>query len=176
MDLRRNRLYLTERLAVVVPLAAILILALATVVSNVGLTNPVLAQTGSVADDEAAIRQAARVWSDVADAKDLEKTVSYYAEDANMFPNGAPVVMGKAGIRKVWEAFMATPGYSLRTTTFKVDVAKSRDLAYEAGTFELKQNDPQGNRVSAMGKYIVVWKRQTNGDWKAVVDIFNMDK
>ena len=176
MYLRRNRLHVTERLAAVVPLVAILILALATIVSSVAFTKPVQAQTGSVADDEAAIRQAARVWSDVADAKDLEKTVSYYAEDANMFPNGASLVMGKANIRKVWEAFMNTPGYSLRTTTFKVDVAKSRDLAYEAGTFEMKQNDAQGNRVSGMGKYIVVWKRQTNGEWKAVVDIFNMDK
>ncbi len=174
--MRRYRLHVAERLSLVAPVAAILILATATVVSSVGFTKPVLAQTGGAADDEAAIRQAARVWSDVADAKDLEKTVSYYADDANMFPNGAPVVMGKAGIRKVWEAFMNTPGYSLRTTTFKVDVAKSRDLAYEAGTFEMKQNDAQGNRVTGAGKYIVVWKRQANGEWKAVVDIFNMDK
>ena len=175
MGLRRYSLHQLERLAVLVPVAAILVLALATLVSS-GFTKPVLAQTGSLADDEAAIRHAAQAWSDVADAKDLEKTVSYYAEDANMFPNGAPMVMGKRGIRKVWEAFMNTPGYSLRTMTFKVDVAKSRDLAYEAGTFELKQNDAQGNRASGMGKYIVVWKRQANGDWKAVVDIFNMDK
>jgi uncharacterized protein (TIGR02246 family) len=161
-----------ERLAVWLPLAVVLILAGATLFSGM----PATAAAGPSVDDEAAIRQAARTWSDVADAKDLERTVSYYAEDASMYPNGAPVVMGKQAIRQLWAQFMAQPGYSLRTRTLKVEVAGSHDLAYEVGSFELKMNDAQGMQVDSAGKYIVVWKRQADGQWKAVGDIFNMDK
>ena len=161
-----------EGVALALPVAAMAILLIGTLTSG-GFTRTALAQGSS---DEQVIWQAARTWSDVADAKDLDKTVSYYAEDASMYPSGAPVVTGKEQIRQVWSQFMAQPGYSLRTTTKSVDVAKSKDLAYEVGTFQMKMNDAQGAPAASVGKYIVVWKKQASGDWKAVADIFNLDK
>ena len=35
--------------------------------------------------------------------------------------------------------------------------------------------DPQGNPVTDRGKYVVVWKKQPDGSWKAISDIFNSD-
>ena len=42
--------------------------------------------------------------------------------------------------------------------------------------FEESFNDAGGNTVRVVGKYVVVWKKQANGQWKAVVDIFNTDR
>ena len=36
--------------------------------------------------------------------------------------------------------------------------------------------DATGNPVRVSGKYVVVWKKQAGGQWKAVVDIFNTDQ
>ena len=36
-------------------------------------------------------------------------------------------------------------------------------------------NDPQGKPVNDRGKYVVVWKKQSDGNWKAVADIINSD-
>jgi ketosteroid isomerase-like protein len=35
--------------------------------------------------------------------------------------------------------------------------------------------DPQGNPVADHGKFVEVWKKQADGKWKVVEDIFNSD-
>ena len=126
--------------------------------------------------DEAAVRAASAEWAKVAAAKDLEKTVSYYAEDASMFPPNAPVVTGADARRKMWTALLAPAELVFSNAATKVEVARSSDLAYETGTFEESFKDAQGNPVKVVGKYVVVWKKQAGGQWKAIIDIFNTDQ
>ena len=57
----------------------------------------------------------------------------------------------------------------------KADVARSGDLAYMIGTYELSLNDASGKPVHDRGKYAEVWKKQTDGQWKVVADMFNSD-
>jgi ketosteroid isomerase-like protein len=76
----------------------------------------------------------------------------------------------------MWAGLMGMPGFSLSFSPTKIDVAKSGDLAYDVGTFELKLNDANGSPTTMMGKYVVVWKKQADGHWKAAADIFNPDK
>ncbi|MGH9863540.1 MAG: YybH family protein, partial [Candidatus Acidiferrales bacterium] len=57
----------------------------------------------------------------------------------------------------------------------KVEVARSGDIAYELGTFELTGNDAKGKPQTTKGKYVVVRKKQA-GSWKAAADIFNADQ
>jgi len=128
------------------------------------------------AADEAAVRAASAEWAKVAAAKDLEKTLSYYAEDASMFPPNAPVVTGPDARRKMWTTLFAPAELVFSNGATKVDVSRSGDLAYEIGTFEESFKDDKGNPVKLVGKYVVVWKKQAGGDWKAVVDIFNTDQ
>jgi uncharacterized protein (TIGR02246 family) len=135
-----------------------------------------VAQTSKTSKAEQAIRDADKAWSQAAQSKDLDKTVSFYADDASVLPFNAPIATGKDQIKQVWSSLMAKPGFSLTFAPTKVDIAKSGDLAYEVGTFELKMNDPQGNPTTTPGKYVVTWKRQRKGDWKAELDIFNTDK
>ena len=108
--------------------------------------------------------------------RDLDKAVSFYAEDASYLPPGAPIVVGKDAIRKAWANFLAIPGITLKTTTTKVDVARSGDLAYEIGTWDMTMNDKEGKPVNSKGKYVVAWKKQPGGDWKAVLDMENSDQ
>jgi len=58
----------------------------------------------------------------------------------------------------------------------RIEVAASKDLAYDVGTFELKLNDDKGASMTIPGNYVVVWKKQKDGQWKAEADIFNTDK
>jgi len=126
--------------------------------------------------DEAAVRAASAEWAKVAAAKDLEKTLSYYAEDASMFPPNAPVVTGADARRKMWTALLAPAELVFSNAATKVEVARSSDLAYETGTFEESFKDAQANPVKVVGKYVVVWKKQPGGQWKAIIDIFNTDQ
>jgi uncharacterized protein (TIGR02246 family) len=126
--------------------------------------------------DEAAIRAASQEWSNAASGRDLEKAVSFYADDATYNPPGAPLAAGKDAIRKVWANVVAIPGGNLRWETTKVEVARSGDLAYDTGAYTLTKNDASGKPVTTKGKYVVVWKKQADGKWKVIQDIDNPDQ
>ncbi len=126
--------------------------------------------------DEAAVRAASAEWAKVAAAKDLEKTLSYYADDASMFPPNAPLVTGPEARRKAWTALFAPADLIFSNAATEVEAAKSGDLAYERGTFEESFKDGNRQPVNVVGKYVVVWKKQPSGQWKAGIDIFNTDK
>ena len=133
-------------------------------------------QAAARSSDEVAIRETAAAWSQAAGAKDLDKCVGFYTEDASVLPFNAPIASGKDQIRKVWSQLMSNPGFSLRFGPTKVEVARSADLAYEIGTFDLTLADQAGRSSTSRGKYVVAWKKQANGEWKAAADIFNTDQ
>jgi uncharacterized protein (TIGR02246 family) len=114
-------------------------------------------------------------WSAAAGAKDLEKTVSFYSEDAIVMPPNASAATSKEAIRKVWQDLLASPGLVIRWKTTKVEVAKSGDLACLSGTYDLTMNDPSGKPINDQGKYVEVWEKQPDGKWKCGTDIWNSD-
>lgn len=127
------------------------------------------------ATDEAALRAADTAWSKVAAAKQLDATVAYYADDATVLAPNAPMASDKQSIRKTWTDMFATPGYSMSWQVTKAEVARSGDIGYTVGTYQMAMHDPKGNPMTDRGKYATVWRKQPDGNWKAIVDIFNTD-
>jgi uncharacterized protein (TIGR02246 family) len=123
---------------------------------------------------EQALRDLDAQWSKAGEAKDLDKTVSYYSDDAIVMPPNVPIATTKEAIRKAWkDIFDVTVNGSWKATNVKV--AKSGDMAYVSGTYEFTSNDPIGKQVSDRGKYLEVWKKQADGKWKCQADIWNSD-
>ena len=127
------------------------------------------------ASDQSAIKDLEAQWSKAAAAKNPDDTVSYYADDGSMLPPNMPMVTGKQAVRAVWAQLMGNPGFSVSWESSKVEASRSGDFAYDIGTYQLTMNDPQGKPNSDRGKYMVVWKKQADGKWKAVGDMFSSD-
>jgi len=128
------------------------------------------------AADEAAIRTASAAWSHAATAKDLDKSISFYADDAVQLPNKAPAAKGKENIRKNWAPMLALPGPGLSWQTSSVEVARSGDIAYETGSYDFVTTDKKGKSSDVKGKFVVVWKKQNDNSWKVAVDTDNPDQ
>ena len=124
---------------------------------------------------EQALRDLDAQWSKDAGAKDLDKTVSYYAEGAIVMPPNAASATTKEAIRSAWKEMLTTPGAAISWKTTKVEVAKSGDLAYVSGTYEETKTDASGKPVQDRGKYVEIFKKQADGTWKVVADIWNSD-
>ena len=137
---------------------------------------PAPAPPGTRPAEEKAIRALVVEWGKAMNAKDLEKSLSFYADEAQVFPPGQPVATTKEQRRQIWAQAFALPGFAISLTTTKVEVARSGDLASETGSFEETANDKKGKPVTTRGKYVVVWYRQADGSWKAVADIWNADQ
>ncbi len=133
-----------------------------------------LASTASETDTKA-LRDLDAEWSAAAGAKDLDKTVSYYSNDAIVMPPNASSATTKEAIRNVWKDLLAGPGLVMSWKTTKVEVATSGDLACLSGTYELTMNDASGKPVNDHGKYVEVWEKQSDGKWKCGTDIWNSD-
>ena len=126
------------------------------------------------AADESAIRNLDTQWSKTAAANDLEGVVSYYTDDASMLPPNAPMATGKQAIRAIWSTMLG-PGVSVSWQVSKVEAARSGDLAYLMGAYLVTMKDPKGKPIEDRGKLLEVWKKQADGQWKTVADIFNSD-
>jgi ketosteroid isomerase-like protein len=129
------------------------------------------------AQDELAIKAASQDWGSAIESLNLEKTLSFYAEDAWVYPQNAPVAKTADERRAVWAKFFATPGAAdMEGNITRVDVAKSGDLAVEFGTFSMTMNNKSGKPVTENEKSVVIWEKQPDGQWKVVADIWNTDK
>lgn len=96
---------------------------------------------------------------------------AFCAEDANVLPPHAPIVAGAAAIREFWQGMISA---GLRMSVLEANrIEESGDLAYGSGVYELTVSPPGKGIVSDKGKYVVVYRRQPDGSWKAVADIFN---
>jgi ketosteroid isomerase-like protein len=124
---------------------------------------------------EQALRDLNEQWSKAAGAKDVDKTVSYYADGAIVMPPNGPSATTKEAIRTLWKDLLANPGAAISWKTTKVEVAQSGDLGYTSGAYEFTMNDATGKAVPDHGKYLEVWKKQADGKWKCVMDIWNSD-
>jgi len=122
------------------------------------------------AADEAAIRAAVKDWSAAAQAKDPETFSSYYADDGVVMLAGIPDFNGKPAIRESIGGMMQDPNFALSFENEKVVVARSGDLAYETGTYSLTMSDARKKASTEKGHYVVVWRKQADGGWKAAVD------
>lgn len=46
-------------------------------------------------------------------------------------------------------------------------------MGYSTGTYEMTMNDDAGKPIKVQGKYVTVWKKQADGSFKVVADVFN---
>ena len=120
--------------------------------------------------DEATIHAAVKEWSAAAQAKDVDKFTSVYAEEAVVMMEDSPDVSGPAAIREAITGMMQDPNFALSFEASKVVVARSGDLAYETGTYTMTMSDARKKPATDTGHYVVVWEKQANGAWKVVID------
>jgi uncharacterized protein (TIGR02246 family) len=123
--------------------------------------------------EEAAIRRTDAAWLAAASAHDLERTLPFWSDDATILAPGTSAVVGKDAIRNYISGAFAAPGFSITWTTDKVDVAQSGDLAYSSGTDRISLTGPDGKPLTEENRGVAVWKKQSDGSWKCVLDVMS---
>lgn len=126
--------------------------------------------------DVKAIKDVEATWVQNFATKDADKIATVYTDDASVLITDMPVINGMAAIKAALKPMVADKGFSITFSSDKVDVAKSGDLGYSQGTYSMTSTSPKSKKVfSEKGKYVTVFKKQADGSWKAVSDIFNAD-
>jgi uncharacterized protein (TIGR02246 family) len=122
--------------------------------------------------DVAAIKANDVQWNQDMAAKDVDKSVSHYTDDATLMTPGGPPATGKDAIRKGFTEMYSDPAMTLKFAATRVEVAKSGELGFSQGTYTMTMTDPATKQVMTdNGSYVTGYRKQADGSWKAVSDI-----
>jgi uncharacterized protein (TIGR02246 family) len=121
------------------------------------------------------VMQLSREWSQMAATGDVEKTVSYWADDAFLMSAGQPPLKGKQAIRQMVEESYKTPGFRISWQPQSVEVSESGDMAYVIENSQVSFTDSTGKAITQHNKAVSIWRKQEDGSWKNVVDISTPD-
>jgi len=120
-----------------------------------------------------AILAADEAWLAAAGRKDVDQTVSYWTDDAIVLPPDMPALRGKAAIRDYIAGGFATPGFTVSWKSEEITVASDGKLAFQLATNQFTALDATGTLRTAHGKGVVIWRKEPDGAWRSVVDIWN---
>jgi ketosteroid isomerase-like protein len=122
-----------------------------------------------------AVRAADDAWMKVFSAGDVNKSVAFCDQDGAILAPNAPTAQGHEAIAKLFSGFFALPNLKITWHADKAGVAKSGELGYTSGTYQMTFTDAAGKTIPDKGKYVTVWKKQADGSWKVLLDTFNTD-
>jgi ketosteroid isomerase-like protein len=92
----------------------------------------------------------------------------WFAEDGVELSNGQAPVVGRVAIVK--DANWSPKQYQLTWTPTDAMMGPSGDMGYTWGHYEGHSKDANGNPVTTSGRYMTIWRKQPDGNWKVVLD------
>ncbi len=93
---------------------------------------------------------------------------SWFSDDGVTLNNGKPAVIGRAAISA--SAQWDPKTYQLTWTPQGAQMGPSNDMGYTWGHYEGRSQDKAGQPVVVSGRYMTVWKKMPNGEWKVALD------
>ena len=100
-----------------------------------------------------------------------EAWANFYTADATFGPPNSPPLTGHDALVAFGRTFPPTRDFTLR----HVDIDGRGDLAYVYGKYSWVIIVPGQPELPDSGKYIEVWRKQSDGNWKILRDVFNSD-
>lgn len=111
-------------------------------------------------------------WAAIASAgQDVEAILAYWTDDAIVFAPGMQPISGKAALREYVTSSLNIPGFKISWKS--TDVRLSGDLAYMLGNNSVTLNGPDGVPVTIQGRAVTIWRRDSDGEWRCAIDIWN---
>ena len=125
--------------------------------------------------ERAALREADSRYSQLATAKDVEGIFNLYAGDATVYPPDEAIISGSDGVLKFIEEFTSAPGLTVSFSPVVIEVSQDGDMGYTINSVEITISDEDGNPVTELARDFHLWRKQQDGSWKVVVDIWNVE-
>lgn len=120
-----------------------------------------------------ALREAAAAYHEAASAKAADRVVALYDDDAIMIPPNAGLVEGVAAVREYRFGFIETPGVELEFELVRAEVSRSADIGWTFSIGQITINQPDGTVARDVVRDFHTWRRQPDGSWLVVVDMWN---
>lgn len=123
--------------------------------------------------DSAGVAAADSAFQAAVNSGDAAAVAAVYVIDASMLPPNLPVQRGREAIRTYWSRVL--DAYTVKLESSPDMIEGRGDLAYSMGHYRLtavpKAKSAPG--FADEGKFVEILKKQPDGSWRYVVDIYN---
>ncbi len=131
------------------------------------------AMRGDMSRAEAAVRRVTQEWVLACNTRHLDDLLELYASDALVLRSNYPPIRGAAAVREFFFGALDAGLGEVEVEPLRVEVVG--DLAYEAGRCKALIPSSTGKRREERGKYLWVFSRQSNSEWKLTADCWSSD-
>jgi ketosteroid isomerase-like protein len=107
------------------------------------------------------------------DGRDVDRILSFWTDDARVYPPGFPMLSGKAALRGYVESALSIPGFHITWKSSDATLSPDGQIGYVLSTNAVTMPGPDGQLVTTKGRAVTIWRRQSDGIWRCVVDIWN---
>jgi ketosteroid isomerase-like protein len=105
--------------------------------------------------------------------EDVDRILSFWADDARVFAPGLPAFSGKAALRSYVEGALAIPGFHITWITSEASLSPDGHFAYVLSRNAVTMPGAEGRPVTTNGRAVTLWRREPDGTWRCAVDIWN---
>jgi uncharacterized protein (TIGR02246 family) len=120
-----------------------------------------------------ALMATSRAWARAAEAGDVERMVSFWADDAILLPPDRPAVVGKDSIRAFVQQSFKIPHFRVTWEPEHARISEGGDIGYIVEHNELTFADSTGHVQTRFGKAVTVWRRDKTGPWLCIIETWN---
>ncbi|MCB0566371.1 MAG: DUF4440 domain-containing protein [Phaeodactylibacter sp.] len=104
---------------------------------------------------------------------DFDAVVAAYTTDAKLFPQRGDILRGEPAIRNYWTPPASRESRTVHHRIKPEEIVVQGDTAYDWGYYEGATRRGDGSLAYWEGKYVVVWKKVADGQWKIYLDSWN---
>jgi uncharacterized protein (TIGR02246 family) len=122
---------------------------------------------------EAAVRRLTQEWVLACNTRQLDELLELYASDAIVLRSNHPPIRGASSVREFFFSALEAGLGEVEVDPIRVDVIG--DLAHEVGRYGALAPGTVGKRREERGKYLWVFAKQSDGQWKLVSDCWSAD-
>ena len=113
-------------------------------------------------------------WAALAsEGRDVEAILSYWTDDVVVLPPGLPAVIGKTALREYIQGSLQIPGFNITWSSTDVAFSPDGNLAYMLSENSVTMNGADGKPATTTGRAVTIWRRESDGEWRCAVDIWN---
>lgn len=133
------------------------------------------ATKGERETDRAAIDAAYTAWVQAVNAHDIDRWMTFLAPDPKFYPPDMSPLVDRDAVRAFYVELFRDPKFKLRCGQHHIEVAASGEVAWSLGACESTFTDKDGREGHGKSKWMKVWKKQPNGEWKCQVNCWNYE-
>lgn len=119
-------------------------------------------------EDGSVITSRSEAWESALSAGDLDALVAFYTSDARVMAPNREISIGSDAVRAEFGAMIDA---GLNGDLTSIEAMVSGDIGYNVGTYSLRD----GDNVVDVGKFIEIWHRGDDGQWRIANDTYNSD-